>query len=239
MEAIIVTGGKGLRMAPFTKVLPKGLLPIDDRPILEIIVQQLKNYGYKTIHMACGYLASLIQAYFQDGKEFGVNIDYFVEPKPLGTAGPIKKVRLQSDQPVLVINCDILTTLNFREMMDFHKAGSSLLTIASQKKSVAIEFGVLQTNGPRVDQFVEKPTQSASVSMGIYIMDPAIVDFIPDDTYYDMSDLIVQLLTLGQEIRHFENESFWLDIGRPDDFAKAGEMFPRIKDQLLKEPEPR
>lgn len=235
MEAVIITGGKGLRMRPFTKILPKGLLPVGDQPILQIIVQQLKNSGFDIIHMACGYLAPLIQAYFQDGKKLGVDIDYFVEKQPLGTIGPIKNIPFRTDESVLVMNCDILTSLNFRDMMDFHRTGTSLLTIASQKKSVQMELGVLQTEGLRVNQFVEKPIQSAYVSMGIYVINPAIVQFIPDDTYYDMPDLIVQLLNSHQEIRHFENESFWLDIGRPDDFAKAKDMFPLIKNDLLRE----
>ncbi|MFB5191249.1 sugar phosphate nucleotidyltransferase [Alicyclobacillus fastidiosus] len=234
MEAVIITGGKGLRLAPFTKVLPKGLLPIGEQPMLEIIVKQLRNHGFTTIHMACGYLSSLIQTYFQNGERWGVDIDYVVEKEPLGTIGPLKMVPLISKQPVLVMNCDVLTTLNFRDMMNFHMNGTSLLTIASQKKSVPIEFGVLQTDGSRVTQFLEKPGRSEHVSMGIYVVSPALIDYIPRDKYYDMPDLILRLLASQQEVRHFENESFWLDVGRPDDFAKAGEVFPRIEAELMR-----
>ncbi|WP_206922856.1 sugar phosphate nucleotidyltransferase [Alicyclobacillus suci] len=233
MEAVIITGGKGLRLAPFTKVLPKGLLPIGDQPILEIIVKQLKHHGFTTIHMACGYLASLIQTYFEDGRKWGVDIDYVVEDKPLGTIGPLQKVPFVGQEPVLIMNCDVLTTLDFRNMMAFHRASDSALTIASQDRRVPIEFGVLRTDGIRVTKFLEKPERRELVSMGIYVADPALVRHIPEDTYYDMPDLILQLLAVGEPVQHYENQSFWLDIGRQSDFAQASEIFPSIQSQLL------
>lgn len=233
LEAVIVTGGKGSRLTPFTKVLPKGLLPVGEQPILEIIVKQLRNYGFTHLHMACGYLASLIQTYFGDGGPWGVNIDYVIEDKELGTIGPLKKISCLSGRPILVINCDVLTTLDFRKLMEFHNSGTSLLTIASQKKTVPMQFGVLQTKGDRVTDFVEKPTRAEHVSMGIYVMSQELVEQIPDEIYYDMPDLILQRLASGEEVRHFENDAFWLDIGRYEDFVNANELYPQIEKQLF------
>jgi NDP-sugar pyrophosphorylase family protein len=232
MKAIIMTGGKGMRMAPYTKVLPKGLLPVGDQPILEIIIKQLHMYGFRSITMACGYLAPLIQTYFGDGSKWNVAIEYQVEQEALGTVGPLKLMK-DIDTPFLVMNCDVLTTLNLQEMWSFHKSGNSPLTIASQKKKIPIELGVLETNGDQVINFVEKPTRSAHVSMGMYVMNPELMDYIPDGKFFDVPDLIHALLADRKSVRHFENESYWLDIGRPADYSKANEQFPTIEPLLF------
>jgi NDP-sugar pyrophosphorylase family protein len=232
MEAVIMTGGKGLRMAPYTKVLPKGLLPIGEQPILEIIVKQLQHHGFTSITMACGYLAPLIQTYFQDGSTWGVTIRYLNETKPLGTAGALRNLH-ERKEPFLVINCDVLTTLSLKQFWEFHQAGNSSLTIASQKKRVPVDFGVLQTEDDRVVDFVEKPQLSESVSMGIYVIDPQILSAIPENQYFDIPDLIRVLLDRKQTVRHFENDSYWLDIGRPADYKLANEEFPHISTLLF------
>lgn len=227
-----MTGGKGLRMAPYTKVLPKGLLPIEEQPILEIIVKQLSYYGFHSITMACGYLAPLIQTYFGDGSKWNVNITYHVEDQPLGTVGSLKKLN-NLQEPFLVINCDVLTTLDLREFARFHSKDKSLLTIASQKKNIPFDLGVLQTEKEKVIDFLEKPTQSNHVSMGIYMMSPAILSYIPENQMVDVPDLIYALLGEKHDIRHFDNESFWIDIGRPTEYNEANEMFPAMKKRLL------
>lgn len=234
VEAVIMTGGKGLRMAPYTKVLPKGLLPVGEKPILEIIVKQLKHYGFTSISMACGYLAPLIQTYFGDGSAWGVSIRYQVEHKPLGTAGPLRSLT-HIHEPFLLINCDVLTTLDFKEFHDFHMRGGSMLTIASQNIGVPIELGVLETDAEFVIDFVEKPTRSAYVSMGIYMMNPEIISYVPDNQAYDIPDVIHTLLADNRKVRHYENDSFWLDIGRPSDYTLANEQFHKLKQLLLPE----
>ncbi|MGG1551498.1 sugar phosphate nucleotidyltransferase [Paenibacillus ferrarius] len=232
MEAVIMTGGKGMRMAPYTKVLPKGLLPVGEQPILEIIVKQLRNYGFTSITMACGYLSGLIQTYFGDGSSRGISISYYVEKEPLGTVGPIRLIQRRSS-PFLLINCDVLTTLDFAGFRDFHMTGGSILTIASQKRGIPIELGVLETQEEYVTNFIEKPTRSAYVSMGIYMMNPEIADYIPAGSYFDIPDLIHKLLAAGEKVRHYENNDFWLDIGRPSDYTRANEEFGKLKSLLL------
>jgi len=232
MEAVIMTGGKGMRLAPYTKILPKGLLPIGEQPILEIIVKQLRHYGFTTITMACGYLAPLIQTYFGDGSAWGVSIRYHVESVACGTAGPLKQLP-KPTEPFLMLNCDVLTTLNFRLFRDYHCTRGNILTIASQQKQVPIELGVLETKGDRVVDFVEKPQSSSLVSMGIYMMNPEILPYIPAHTYFDMPQLIQSLLAAGREIGHYENNAFWMDIGRQADYLQAHDEFLRLKHQLL------
>ncbi|UJF35789.1 sugar phosphate nucleotidyltransferase [Paenibacillus hexagrammi] len=232
MEAVIMTGGKGMRMAPYTKVLPKGLLPVGEQPILSIIVKQLRHYGFTSITMACGYLSDLIQTYFGDGSAWGVSIRYHVEKQPLGTVGPLASLQRPSG-PFLVMNCDVLTTLDFRQFMQFHTSGGSLLTIASQQKGVPIELGVLETENEYVTNFIEKPMRSAHVSMGIYMMNPDVVDFIPTEQFFDIPDLIHALLAADSSVRHFENDAFWLDIGRISDYTAANDQFEQWKTALL------
>jgi NDP-sugar pyrophosphorylase family protein len=232
VEAVIITGGKGTRLAPYTRILPKGLLPIGNQPILEIIVKQLAYYGFNSITMACGHLAPLIQTYFGDGRRFNVAIRYQIEDQPLGTAGPIKLLEYL-DEPFLVTNCDVLTTLDFGQLHRFHCSGTSPLTIASQKKNIPIDLGVLETEGERVTRFLEKPTHAACVNMGIYMMDPEIIKFIPNEQFFDIPDLFQALLSGGKEIRHYLNNEFWMDIGRPADYQLAEERYNTIKNRLL------
>lgn len=232
MDAIIMTGGKGTRMAPYTKVLPKGLLPIGEIPILDIIVQQLSDAGFKKITMACGYLSSMIETYFGDGEKWGVEISYIVEEQPLGTVGPLGNLGPLT-KPVLVMNCDVLTTLDFKELANFHGEDDSYLTVASQRKTVPFSLGVLETEEDRVIQFLEKPQHSALVSMGIYMMSPEVQGYIPKNQFFDVPDLINTLLQDGKVVRHFLNESYWIDIGKPDDFKRASDEFDQMKEHLL------
>ncbi|MFC4077962.1 sugar phosphate nucleotidyltransferase [Salinithrix halophila] len=232
MDAVIVTGGLGTRMAPYTKVLPKGLLPISGQPILEIIVKQLEHYGFRHITMLCGYLAPLIQTYFGDGSQWNVSIQYRVEKKPLGTVGPLKELS-HLKQPFLVMNCDVLTSLNLKELRDFHCQGDSLLTVASQNKNIPIDLGVLETDKDRVTAFLEKPHHPALVNMGIYMMNPGVMSYIPGQQAFDVPDLIRSLLKDGKKVRHYQNDAFWVDIGRPKDFEQANETYLHMANQLL------
>jgi NDP-mannose synthase len=224
VDVVIMTGGKGMRMKPYTKVLPKGLLPVGEQPILEILVRQLCTCGFDSITMACGYLAPLIQAYFGDGQKWGVDIRYAVESQPLGTAGALRTLSRFKD-PFLVLNCDVLTTLKFRDLYEFHCQNQGVLTVASQRRDIPIHLGVLETAGLQVVGLLEKPISSVCVSMGIYVMDPTVVDYIPDNMAFDMPDLVHQLLQHQCCVCHYDNDSDWLDIGRPEDYVKANEDF--------------
>lgn len=232
MHAVIMTGGRGVRMLPYTRVLPKGLLPVGNQPILEILVKQLKASGFNRITMACGYLSHLIELYFTNGEKWGVSIDYHVESTPFGTVGALKKLSLPNE-PFLLLNCDILTTLNFKEFFEFHGKGNSLLTIASHTRGYPIDFGVLSVSDDRVMGFTEKPKHAVTVSMGIYVVDPHAIQFIPDDAYFDASNLIDTLLQQQQSVRHFESSAYWLDIGKPEDYERANQEFPALSDQLF------
>jgi len=232
MEAVVMTGGKGSRMAPYTQVLPKGLLPVGGQPMLDTIVRQLKGYGCSRITMTCGYLGELIQTYFGDGHRYGIEIHYLNEKQPLGTVGALKNAE-NLPQQFLVMNCDILTALNFRGFAKFHNEGSSLLTIASQRKKFPLKLGVLTVANDRVTGFAEKPQQSALVSMGMYMMNRKVLEFIPPNQFFDIPDLVRALLQRDLHIRHFENEAFWLDVGTPDDYAKACDEFDVIRPHLF------
>lgn len=231
MDAVIMTGGKGTRMSPYTQVLPKGLLPVGGRPILETIVKQLAHHGFRSITMTCGYLAPLIQTYFGDGKHWGISLSYTVEPQPLGTIGALRLLPPWQG-PVLVMNCDILTTLDYTRFLRFHQSGDGCLTVATQRSDIPFHLGVVETNGDRVTHFAEKPRQNATVSMGIYIMEPKVLDFIPANTFFDTPELIRTLLKQGETVRHYMNDAFWMDIGRPEDYRRANKLLPERRKQL-------
>lgn len=227
MDAFIMTGGKGLRLAPYTDVLPKGLLPVGGRPMLHWIVSQLTHHGVQRITMACGHLAELIQTYFGDGSRYDVEIRYFVEDKPLGTAGALRLIDV-SDEPFLVLNCDLLTTLDFSELMRFHRQHGGLLTVASHLQVGRLEYGTLVTQGDRVVHYLEKPMQTAVVGMGVYVLSPDCLKYLPSEDNVDMPQVIEQILDAGQPVYHFANDAYWLDIGRPSDFKKANEDIQSI-----------
>ena len=170
MRAVILAGGKGVRLAPLTEVFPKPLVPIGGMPIMEIVIRQLKHYGFNRITLAVGYLADLIQAYFQDGSKWGVSINYSCEEAPLGTAGPLALID-DLDETFLVMNADVLTSLNYLELINFHKSQGGIATIGSNKKQVKIDLGVIISNGDyTIGDYIEKPVTSYQVSMGVYIL---------------------------------------------------------------------
>ncbi|MBN6185564.1 NTP transferase domain-containing protein [Aneurinibacillus sp. BA2021] len=232
MEAVIMTGGRGIRLRPYTDILPKGLLPVGESPILELIVHKLKAAGVTGITMACGYKAPLIQTYFGDGSAWDVVIRHVVEKEPLGTAGALKMCT-HIHEPFLVINCDVLTTLNIWEFASFHRSHGDMLTVASQKRTVPIEFGVLETHQDVITGIKEKPFHEAMVSMGIYMANPDIREYIPADCYVDMPDLIMLLLSSGEKVRHYTNNAFWLDIGRPEDYMRAKQVYTELAGTLF------
>lgn len=235
MKAIILAGGKGTRLEPYTTVFPKPLVPIGDRPILDIIIRQLAYYGFNDIVLTVGHLSELIQAYFRDGvKDLPmVKLSYVKENKPTGTAGSLLSVRDLHDT-FLVMNGDLLTTMDYNKLVSYHREKGCMLTIGMHKKRVKIDFGVMETDGEgKLVSYTEKPERVYGVSMGIYVYEPEALKYIEPDNYLDFPHLVQRLLNKGEEIATYQCDDFWLDIGNHDDFAKAQTEFERLKDKFL------
>ncbi len=232
MRAIIMTGGRGVRLRPYTDVLPKGLLPVGGKPILETIITQLRRSGFQQITLVCGYLGWLIETYFGDGGRLGVHLDYYTESEPKGTIGALRDLGEWSE-PRLVMNCDVLTTLDYQGLFRYHKANSPLITVASQMKSIPISLGVVETDEERVTGLFEKPETKVQVSMGIYVVEPKALDYIPQNACFDAPQLIQSALKNGQKVLQFRNDAYWLDIGTPEDYQSAQGKFQELHDAIL------
>jgi NDP-sugar pyrophosphorylase family protein len=233
MKAVILAGGRGTRLAPYTTVLPKPLMPVGDKPILDIVIHQLRYYGFNEITLAVGYLSELLMAYFGDGSRFGVSIQYSHEEQPLGTAGPIALVD-GLNEPFLVMNGDILTTLNFGDLMRYHQSGSAAATITTYQRSVKIDLGVIEYDQQNnLARYIEKPTHHYDVSMGVYIFEPRARSYIPQNERLDLPDLMLKMIRQGETVRCYRCDGYWLDIGRIDDYQQAVEDFERHRDLFL------
>ena len=232
MRVVILAGGQGTRLLPYTTVIPKPLMPVGDRPILEIIIKQLKHHGFTRFTMAVGYLAELVEAYFRDGKKYGVKIDYSREDKPLGTIGALGLID-GLDKTFLVMNGDVLTNLKYDELVTFHKQNQAVATIATYNKEVKIDLGVLEMDeGFRLRQYLEKPTLRYNVSMGIYVFEPEILRLIEPNGYLDFPDLVVSLIKAGKKVIAFPFDGYWLDIGRHEDYELAQGDFVKVTEEL-------
>ncbi|MBI1281591.1 MAG: NTP transferase domain-containing protein [Anaerolineaceae bacterium] len=234
MKAVVLAGGRGTRLAPYTNVLPKPLMPVGDMPILEILLRQLKVYGVSDVVIAVGYLASLIQAYVGDGSRFGLNVTYSMETSPLGTAGPLKLVE-GLDDTFLIMNGDLLTSLNMGELIQFHKQHKALATISTIVRHTQITLGVIGTDEEfNVNSYTEKPSYDFRVSMGISVLQPEVLEYIPAGKPFDIPDLIKALIADNKAVKAYPfTDGYWLDIGRPDDYQKALDDIDHIKSQIL------
>lgn len=230
MQTIILAGGKGTRLAPYTTSIPKPLVPVGDRPILEIILEQLKYYGFEAIELAVGHMAGMIEAYFRNGEKYGLNIRYHTENQPLGTAGPLALIPNLGDN-FLVMNSDDLTDLNYRDFLNFHiKDESTAITIAMYTRKHKVSLGVLEVNSNnQLTDYTEKPELHYKVSMGIYAFRKRVLKYIPKSTYFDFPDLIKILLRNGEKIACYQHEGYWLDIGRPEDYEEANNIIKTLK----------
>jgi NDP-sugar pyrophosphorylase family protein len=231
-RAIILAGGKGSRLRPYTVVLPKPLMPIGDYPILELVVRQLIKNNFNHITMCVNHQADLIKTFFGDGERWGIKIDYSNEYEPLGTMGPLKQI---SDLPnnFLVMNGDILTNLNFESFHNDHVRDNEIYTISSYKRSQRVDYGVLEcSKDDYLESFQEKPTNDFKVSMGIYMLNKKVLDFIPSG-FYGFDSLMYKLIKSKNKVKVKEFNGYWLDIGRPDDYIKAIEDFESMKNMFL------
>lgn len=224
-RAIILAGGKGTRLRPLTAVFPKPLVPLGDRPIIDVLLTRLANFGFKDVTLSTGYLAELIMAVCGDGSKYGLNISYSGEEAPLGTAAPIGLMEDLTD-PVIVMNGDLLTTMDFSKMLAFHEQQQADITIGCYKRDVRIDFGVVESdeNNAFVG-FKEKPTFHFEVSMGVNIISAAARQHIKPNEYLDMPDLILKVHESGGKVSCYREDCFWLDIGRMDDYGLAQEEF--------------
>lgn len=238
-RAIILAGGHGTRLRPYTTLFPKALVPLGEMPVLELVLRQLKSYGFTDITLAVGHLAHLIEAYFGDGRKWGVSITYAREDQPLGTAGPLRAI---ADLPenVLVMNADIVSDINYRELFEFHcrmqaEPGGNPATIAVYRRTSRIDFGVLEfdESSHRIREFIEKPLLEHSVSMGIYVFNRRVRDFIPEGRFFGFDQLMRTLILEKQAICAYPFGGYWLDIGRVDDYETAVADFEKLRDRLL------
>lgn len=222
-QAVILAGGKGTRLRPYTAVFPKPLVPVGDQPILELIVRQLQAQGFDRLTFAVNHLAELIRAFFGEGERWGVKIRYSLENEPLGTAGPIGLIE-DLDEDFLVMNGDILTDMDYDELWRAHRENDAIATIATCTKRVPISLGVLEVdeNGDLAG-YKEKPTAQYRVSMGMYVFQSRIQEFIRPGEYLDLPDLMRLLMEGGERVHCYDFQGRWLDIGNPDDYALANE----------------
>jgi len=235
MKAVILAGGKGARLAPYTKILPKPLMPIGDMPILEILLRQLKRHGVDEVILTVGHLAQLLEVFFQDGERLGMKIHYSYEDQPLGTAGPLSLVS-GLDDTFLVANGDVLTTLDFAALVTDHQQSGAIATIAMHQRQVKVDLGVIQCNGSNeITGYLEKPTYDFHVSMGIYVFEPRVLAYIPFNQYLDFPDLVLRLIAVGERVRGYPYDGYWQDLGRPDDYEQAVDDFPTLKAHILGE----
>jgi NDP-sugar pyrophosphorylase family protein len=234
MKAVVLAGGRGSRLAPYTYVLPKPLMPIGDMPILEILLRQLKAYDISEVVIAVGYLSSLIQAYVGDGSRFGINVTYSIETIPLGTAGPLRLVK-PLDETFLIMNGDLLTSLNMRELIEFHHQHKAAASISTTLRHTQITLGVIGTDEDfNVNSYTEKPSYDFRVSMGISVLEPEVLEYIPEGKPFDIPDLIKALIADGKPVKAFPfTDGYWLDVGRPDDYQKALDDIDLIKSHVM------
>ena len=232
LQAIILAGGKGTRLRPFTTNFPKPLVPIGDVPILEIVLRQLKFAGITKVTLAVNHLAELIMAFFGNGEKLGLDIKYSIEDKVLGTAGPLSLIK-DLDDDFIVMNGDLLTTIDFSDFFRKHLDSEAVATIATFTREVKIDLGVLKTDNDAFVDYIEKPVYTFDVSMGIYVLNRSVIESIPQETKFDMPDLILKLHRNKKLVRCYRGTYRWLDIGRLDDFEEANELFEKNRKEFL------
>lgn len=233
-RAVVMAGGRGRRLGPYTWVLPKPLMPVGDMPVLELLLRQLAYYQITKITLAVGYRAEYIRAFVGDGAKYGLDVQYVQESQPLGTAGPLTLVD-GLNETFLMMNGDLLTSLNFRRLIEYHSGHVATATVATYQRKLEVSLGVLQTDSDqRVTGWIEKPTYDFQVSMGINVLEPKLLQYVKPGTYLDFPDLIKCALADGEKIVAFPfTDGYWLDIGRPEDYELALKEIDTLMPVLL------
>ena len=222
MKAVIMAGGTGSRLQPLTYSIPKPLLPIGKRPVLELIIRRLQQFGYNDIVLTTNYMADMVEAYFRDGRQFGVRIRYYREVEPLGTAGALSALREYLDQTFLLMNCDIVTRLDLSVLLDFHRQSKAELTIATRRYQLQVPYGVVEMGkNHRVRGINEKPELSYLIIAGIYLVEPIVLNVVPHAQYCDMPTVVSTLLQANRPVASYLFDDYWLDVGRVSDLERA------------------
>jgi len=224
-KAVILAGGLGMRLRPFTEVIPKPLLPIGEKAVLEIQVDRLRRFGVTDVWLATNYRSEYIESFFGDGSRYGVRLRVSREREPLGTAGPLTLLRDVLTEPFIVMNGDVLSLIDFRKMTEFAHRSGAMLTVAVKREVMPFAFGNIFFEGDFVTGIEEKPDVVMHILAGIYVMTPRIFDFIPPDRYYGMDHLIKELLQQGVPIAKYDLQEYWLDIGRTGDYEEAQQSY--------------
>ena len=233
MQAVVLAGGKGTRLAPYTNILPKPLMPIGNMPILEVLLRQMKSAGIDEVTITVGHLAGLLEAFFKDGHQLGLKIRYSFEETPLGTAGPLALVGGLQDT-FMVCNGDVLTTLNCKNLLKFHHEKKGIASIAMHHRQVNINLGVIECNDMHaITGYMEKPSLDYMVSMGIYIFEPTVLNYIQPNIYLDFPDLVLKLLSAGEKVFGYQFDGYWQDLGNPDDYQQAQQDFASMQSQFI------
>ena len=235
IRAVVLAGGKGTRLAPYTRLFPKPLMPIGDYPILEIMLRQMKRAGIRHVTLTVGYLGNMLRLFFQDGTRLGMQIEYVDENKPLGTSGPLANVAGLEDT-FLVTNGDVLTDLDLNDLISFHQEQRAIATIATHKRKVNINLGVVDLDKQNtVVDYLEKPSIDYLVSMGVYVFEPRVLQYIPKDEYLDFPDLVKKLVAAGEKVSGYVFKGYWEDLGNADDYARATSDFEKDRSRFLPE----
>lgn len=230
--AVILAGGRGTRLRPYTLTLPKPLVPLVDTPIVEIVIRKLANAGYDVVTLAINHMGELIQAYFGNGERWGLTAQYSLEDEPLGTIAPL---RLINDLPenFLVINADVLSDLDLSKFLSDHIENDSIFTIAATSREQVLDYGVLGIDGQRLVSFREKPKLSQLVSMGIYAVNRRVLQYIPPKGPFGFDELMLKLIATDQPVNVVQHTGYWLDIGRPEDYERATIEFEKDRSRFL------
>ena len=227
-RAILMVGGLGTRLRPLTQDMPKPMLKVGNKPILQTIVERFAEYGFVNITMCVNFNASIIRDYFGDGKEFGVNIDYVLEQKRMGTAGALSLLKERPSEPFFVMNGDLLTNVNFEHIFNYHTLHKATATMCVREYDYEVPYGVVKMNDNKITAIAEKPVQKFFVSAGIYMLSPEILDLIPKNEFYDMTELFEKLIKLSKNVISFPIREYWLDIGRMEEYQRANEEYKEV-----------
>jgi dTDP-glucose pyrophosphorylase len=227
-KVILMVGGLGTRLRPLTENTPKPMLKVGNKPILQTIVEKFAEYGYTNIVMCVNYKSHIIQNYFKDGKEFGVNIEYVLEEQRMGTAGALSLLKEKPIEPFFVMNGDLLTNVNFEHLHDYHLSNNSMGTMCVREYDFQVPYGVVNIEGSSIRSIEEKPTHRFFVSAGIYMLSPDVLEYIPNNEFYDMPILFEKIISENKNAVSFPLREYWLDIGRIEEYKKANEEYDEV-----------
>lgn len=227
-KVILMVGGLGTRLRPLTEDTPKPMLHVGGKPILQTIVEKFASYGFTNIVMCVNYKSHIIQDHFGDGSRFGVNIEYVLEEKRMGTAGALSLLKEKPDEPFFVMNGDLLTNVNFEHFLKFHQSNDSVASMCVREYDFQVPYGVVNLDNGRILSIEEKPVHKFFVSAGIYMLDPKCIDFIPEDEFYDMPTLFEKLIGMSEKTVSFLLREYWLDIGRIEEYEKANNEYSKV-----------